>query len=303
MVTAAHPKAVPAWLSGLYPYSTKSFRTPAGARMSYIDEGPRADEAVLMVHGNPTWSLFYRGLVRDLAPGVRCVAPDHVGMGLSEKPAAYDYSLASRIADIEALVAHLGLRKVHLVVHDWGGAIGLGFAGRHPDLVGRIVILNTAAFPSDRIPVRIAICRTPWLGALIVRGLNGFAEAATWMAMASRRLTWVERKAYLYPYDTWANRVGIHRFVWDIPLKKDDPSMPTLEEVSQGLGRLRGHEKMILWGARDFCFDDSFLSRWREIYPDARVERFENAGHYVLEDAGTEARARIADFLTRKNPI
>ena len=146
------------------------------------------------------------------------------------------------------------------------------------------------------------MCRTPWLGALLVRGLNGFAEAATWMAMASRRLTWVERKAYLYPYDTWANRIGVHRFVRDIPMERDHPSMRTLQEVSQGLARLSGHEKMILWGGRDFCFDDSFLSRWREIYPDARVERFENAGHYVLEDAGAEARARIADFLTRTNP-
>ena len=291
---------MPGWLARLYPFSPRSFQTPRGARMSHVDEGPRSDEAVLMLHGNPTWSFHYRDLVLELSPAVRCVAPDHVGMGLSDKPAGYDYGLASRIADIEALVGGLGLRKVHLVVHDWGGPIGLGYAVRNPERVGRIVILNTAAFPSGRIPARIALCRTPWLGAFLVRGMNAFAEAATWMAMASRRLTWDERRGYLYPYDSWAHRIGIHRFVRDIPLEPGHPSRAALEEVSRGLSRLSGHEKMILWGARDFCFDDTFLSRWRQIYPDARIERFENAGHFVLEDAGGDARARIREFLTRK---
>jgi haloalkane dehalogenase len=267
--------------------------------MSYLDEGPRGDEAVLMLHGNPTWSFYYRDLIRDLSPGLRCIAPDHVGMGLSEKPRGYAYTLASRIADIEALVAGLGLRRVHLVVHDWGGAIGFGFAARRPECIGRIVILNTAAFVSDRIPKRIALCRTPAVGDFIVRGLNGFAEPATWMAMATRRLAWDERRGYLHPYDSWAHRIGVHRFIRDIPIEPGHPSRPALEEVSRGLRRLSEHRKMILWGGKDFCFDDTFLSRWREIYPDARVEYLERAGHYVLEDAGADARARIADFFKK----
>jgi len=299
MVTNPKAGAVPDWLAGLYPFSPGSFLTAGGARMSYVDEGPRSDEAVLMLHGNPTWSFFYRSLVRELSPEMRCVAPDHVGMGLSEKPAAYAYRLASRIADIEALADHLGLRRVHLVVHDWGGPIGLGFATRNPGRVGRIVILNTAAFASEKLPARIALCRVALLGALLVRGLNGFAEPATWMAMASRRLTWEERRGYLYPYRSWADRVGIYEFVRDIPVESGHPSRATLDEVARGLGRLAGHEKLIVWGGRDFCFDDSFLSRWREIYPEARVERLESAGHYVLEDAGERAIAPIRDFLKR----
>ena len=298
MVNPGPTPPLPAWLANLYPFRTGTFVTPAGARMSYVDEGPRGGEAVLMLHGNPTWSFFYRSLVRALSPSLRCVAPDHVGMGLSDKPAAYDYRLESRIADVEALVEHLGLRRVHLVVHDWGGAIGLGFAGRHPDRVGRIVILNTAAFPSQEIPARIAICRVPLLGAVLVRGFNAFAEAATWMAMASRRLTWDERRAYLYPYGSWASRVAIHEFVRDIPMGRSHPSRAALEAVAAGLPRLAGHEKLVVWGARDFCFDDGFLSRWSEIYPEARVERLEDAGHYVLEDAGERAVAPIRDFLT-----
>jgi cis-3-alkyl-4-acyloxetan-2-one decarboxylase len=299
MVNDPHPAAVPDWLARLYPFSPKSFRTPGGARMSYLDEGPRGDEAVLMLHGNPTWSFYYRDLVKDLSPSIRCIAPDHVGMGLSEKPAGYAYTLASRIADVEALVASLGLRKVHLVVHDWGGAIGFGLATRNPELIGRIVIMNTAAFRSDRIPARIALCRAPLVGEFIVRGLNGFAEPATWMAMASRRLTWDERKGYLHPYGSWANRIGVHRFVRDIPMEADHPSRATLQEIARGLPRFSANEKMILWGAKDFCFDDTFLSRWLEIYPGVRVDRLPSVGHYVLEDGGSAARTRITDFLKR----
>jgi haloalkane dehalogenase len=302
MVSAPPTPALPGWLARLYPFAPRSFATATGARMSYLDEGPRSDVAVLLLHGNPTWSFYYRDLVRVLAGDHRCVAPDHVGMGLSSKPAGHDCTLAGRIADLEALVDHLGLRTVHLVVHDWGGAIGFGLAVRRPERVGRIVILNTAAFPSDRIPARIAVCRMPFLGAFLVRGLNAFAEAATWMAMAARRLTWDERRGYLFPYDSWGHRIGLHRFVQDIPLEPSHPSRRTIEEVAAGLGRLSAHRKLILWGGRDFCFDDSFLSRWRALYPDAAVERFAGAGHYVLEDAGAEIRPRIRDFLAPDQP-
>jgi pimeloyl-ACP methyl ester carboxylesterase len=297
MVTDAQAAGVPAWLARLYPFSPKSFRTPGGARMSFLDEGPRGDEAVLMLHGNPTWSFYFRELVKELSGTIRCVAPDHVGMGLSEKPAGYRYTLESRIADVEALAAELGLRRIHLVVHDWGGAIGFGVATRNPGRVGRIVIQNTAAFPSARIPARIALCRTPYLGAFIVRGMNGFAEPATWMAMASRRLTWDERRGYLHPYGSWSSRIGVHRFVRDIPLEAGHPSRQALETIARALPALSGHTKLVVWGAKDFCFDETFLSRWREIYPEARVDRLERAGHYVLEDSGGEAQARIVDFL------
>src|ERR1035438_2443025 len=108
MVTTPNPHRVPGWLSRLYPFSPASFRTPAGAVMSYVDEAARRDEAVLMPHGNPTWSFYYRALVRELSPTIRCIAPDHVGMGLSDKPQKYDYRLASRIDDIEALADRLG---------------------------------------------------------------------------------------------------------------------------------------------------------------------------------------------------
>jgi haloalkane dehalogenase len=277
---------------------TATFVTPRGAVMSYVDAGPRLDEAVLMLHGNPTWSYYYRHLIGALESRVRCVAPDHVGMGLSAKPPDYDYSLATRIADIEALVLALGLKRVHLVVHDWGGAIGFGFAARHPARIGRLVILNTAAFASPHIPARIAVCRAPLIGPLIVRGMNGFAWPATWMAMHRRALTAEEKQAYLLPFDSWANRVAVNAFVRDIPMDASHPSWATLQAVEQGLAQFRNHAARIWWGGRDFCFNDHFLARWREILPQARVTRLADAGHYVLEDAREEVVPAAVTFLT-----
>ncbi len=311
----ASPPTIPSWLARLYPFAPKNFSTPRGARMSYLDEGPRSDEAVLMLHGNPTWSFYYRNLVRALAPSHRCIVPDHIGMGLSEKPSDYDYTLATRIADIEALVAQLGLKRVHLVVHDWGGAIGFGFARRFLGAraagplsdaggpaarapgIGRLTILNTAAFASPHIPARIALCRAPVLGPLLVCGLNGFAGPATWMAMHRRRLSADEKRGYLFPYDSWAHRVAVSEFVRDIPLGATDRSASTLGEVEAGLAPFARHEALIIWGGKDFCFDDRFLARWREFLPQAEVCRIADAGHYVLEDAGEEAIPRIVQFL------
>ena len=112
---------IPAWLAGEYPFTPRCFRTPDGCALSYLDEGPRAAEAVVMLHGNPTWSFYYRHLVAAVSPRLRCIVPDHVGMGASEKPARRDYTLATRIRDVAALVAELGLERIHLVVHDWAG--------------------------------------------------------------------------------------------------------------------------------------------------------------------------------------
>ena len=292
---------IPDWLRAQYPFEPKQFTTPGGARLSFLDEGPRSDEAVLMLHGNPTWSFFYRNVVRALSPAVRCIVPDHVGMGLSEKPQSYDYRLSTRIADIEALVASLGLKRIHLIVHDWGGAIGFGFATRHPELIGRIVILNTAAFFSSHIPKRIALCRAGFFGEWLVRGLNGFAGPASWMSTV-RALGPEVKHGFLFPYDSWANRIAVHRFVQDIPMKPNHPTRLWLDEIEAKLPFLAGREKLILWGGRDFCFNDHFLARWRGIFPQASVHRYADAGHYLLEDAGDDAISRINGFLQPKTP-
>ncbi len=297
MVTAMPPAVLPDWIRPEYPFAPQRFRTPGGAEMSFLDEGPRSDEAIVMVHGNPTWSYYYRHLVRALASTHRCIVPDHIGMGLSEKPESYPYTLATRIADLAALLAHLGLKRLHFVVHDWGGAIGLGVAGKMPAAVGRIVILNTAAFPSPDIPGRIALCKLPFLGPLLVRGANGFAWPATFMAMHRRALSADEKRGYLLPYGSWADRVAVSAFVQGIPMQPAHPTWAALGEVAAGLAQFRDRPVLAVWGGRDFCFNDGFLARWREIWPHADIRRLADAGHYVLDDAREEAVPLIASFL------
>jgi pimeloyl-ACP methyl ester carboxylesterase len=280
----------------LYPFTPREFTTPRGARMSYLDEG-QGSEAVLMLHGNPTWSFYYRELVLAVKSKLRCIVPDHIGMGLSEKPEHYPYTLATRIDDVAALVKSLGLTKVHLVVHDWGGAIGFGFAAQHPELIGKLVILNTGAFPSPHIPGRIALCKAPWLGTALVRGLNGFAWPATWMAMHRRKLSAGETKGFLLPYDSWANRVAVNAFVKDIPMNPTHPNWATLTAVANGLKLFTQNPALLVWGGRDFCFNDHFYQEWRQRLPKAEAVYLPDAGHYVLADANAEVVPRVAGFL------
>ncbi|MEO6874499.1 MAG: alpha/beta fold hydrolase, partial [Opitutaceae bacterium] len=177
-----------------------------------------------------------------------------------------------------------------------GGAIGFGFAAKHPELIGRLVILNTAAFTSNEIPLRIAVCTWPLIGPLLVRGLNGFAGPATSMAMRRSKLSADAKAGYLFPYDSWANRVGVNAFVRDIPRLQGHPTWTVLAHIEAGLAQFRDRPTLIVWGGKDFCFNDHYLDRWRDILPAARCERVSDAGHYVLEDA-PEMIAHIRSHL------
>ena len=269
-------------LRELYPFESRYFDID-GVRMHYVDEGD--GPPVLMLHGNPTWSFHYREFIKSLRDRYRVIAPDHIGCGLSDKPSGYRYTLANHIANVERLVEHLKLTGVTLLVHDWGGAIGFGWATRHPALVSRFVVLNTAAFTGFEAPLRIRICRWPWLGAFLVRGLNGFLRSSFRMAV-TRPLHSRVRRGYLLPYDSYASRVAIHQFVRDIPLGSSHPTYATLLAIEERLGLLAEKPMLILWGGRDFCFNDRFLDQWRRRFPNADVHRFADAGHYVVEDAG-----------------
>ena len=261
--------------------------------MHYIDEGQ--GKPMLLLHGNPTWSFYYRNMIAAFSSSHRVVAPDHIGCGLSDKPQDYEYTLKQHIDNLETLVSQLELKDFVLIVHDWGGPIGFGLIERHPDLVKKIVILNTAAYTSTVIAFQINMCRIPILAEQVIRRLNGFALAATYMAVAKKMSPGI-RKGYLYPYDNYNNRIAIARFVADIPMNSNHRSYQTLKNIELSLSK-HHCPCLILWGKRDFCFHDYFLHRWKEIYPEASVKTFESAGHYVLEDAGDEIIKELKKFL------
>jgi haloalkane dehalogenase len=283
--------------SGEYPFAPH-FLDLDGVALHYLDEGPRDAAPIVFVHGNPTWSFLWRHAISSFSGQNRCIALDHIGCGLSDKPQAYPYRLAQHVANLTRLIESLELSNITLVVHDWGGAIGMGYAVRNPQRIARLVVLNTAAFTGGRAPLRIRACRTPLLGPLAVRGFNAFARAATVMATEQRGgLAPEVRLGLLAPYDAWSSRIATLRFVQDIPLGPRHPSWATLVEIERGLEHLRGIPMSLIWGARDWCFTLAFLEEWRRRFPNAEVHVAERAGHLVIEDARDDVLAWMRSFF------
>lgn len=286
----------------LYPFTCR-YAEVHGQRMHYVDEG--RGEPVVMLHGNPTWSFYFRKLISGLSRDYRVIAPDHIGCGLSARPgpAAYGFRLQNRVDDLEALLDRLGVdRNITLVLHDWGGMIGMALAVRHPERIARLVLLNTAAFrkPAGKpLPLALKwVRRLPALATPAVLGLNLFARGAAWTASA-KGLRPDVRKGLLAPYNSWRNRLATLRFVQDIPLSPEDSGYAILKQVDQGLHWFDTKPMLICWGERDFVFDRDYLAEWCRRFPQAEVHRFPEAGHYVLEDAPDRILELLAAFLKR----
>jgi len=285
-----------------YPFSSHFFEHN-GLRQHYIEEG--TGDPVVMVHGNPSWSFYYRRLITELKDEYRVIAPDHIGCGLSDKPddAAYSYTLQQRVDDLDALLEHLNVNeRVTLVVHDWGGMIGMAWAVRHPERVRRLVVLNTGAFhlpAGTPLPWALKVCRDSPLGAPLIRGMNAFAAIAARVGCKRHPMSADLRQAYCSPYHDWRSRIATLRFVQDIPLQEGDPGYDLVSEVAQGLAQFRDRPMMIGWGEKDFVFNRPFLNEWLQRFPEAELYRYADCGHYVLEDAAEDLIPRIVDFLHR----
>ena len=262
-----------------------------------------------MVHGNPSWSFYYRNLVLALRDRYRCIVPDHIGCGLSEKPGddRYEYTLSRRVDDLEQLLDTIGITEnITLVVHDWGGMIGMAYAVRHPERIARLVILNTAAFhlPNSKpFPLSLIICRDTVLGTLLVRGCNAFSVGASRVGCKRNPMNTELRNLYQLPYDSWCNRIATLRFVQDIPLSPGDRGYDLVSSTAAGIGQFSHLPMLICWGELDFVFDRHFLNEWRERFPDAEVNSYPDCGHYILEDAKDEVVPMISEFLDRTNSI
>lgn len=295
-----------------YPFTPKKFEVRPGLSMSYLDEGPREGEIIVMLHGNPSWSYYWRNLVSGLsdpalAKRYRCIVPDHIGMGYSDKPGDrdYDYTLQSRIDDLTALLDHLGITgPVTLAVHDWGGMIGFGWALTHAAQIKRLVITNTAAFPlptAKKMPWQLSLGRDSKFGAFVIRAFNAFSSGASYQGVETKMPADV-RRAYVSPYNNWANRISTLRFMQDIPLHPGDKAWALVEAAGQRLPQFADRPAFIGWGLKDFVFDKHFLAGFTKALPNAQVTAFQDAGHYVLEDKQAELVPAIRRFLDA-NPL
>lgn len=284
----------------LYPFNGH-FLARTGGEFHYLDEG--SGDPIVMLHGNPTWSFYYRNLVLALRDKYRCIVPDHIGCGLSDKPpdSLYDYSLKSRVDDIEALLDQLRLRNnLTLVLHDWGGMIGMAFAARHPERVKRIIATNTGAFllPKEkRLPGSLWLGRNTRLGAWLILKHNAFCRAAAKWCVTRRPLPPEVRAMYLQPYDSPEHRIAVLKFVQTIPLKPSDPGYDIVSDTAASLSKFATVPMLLLWGMKDFVFDRHFLAEWQRQFPHAETHTWPDCGHYLLEDATDEATMRVREFL------
>lgn len=286
-------QALPA-ADGLFAFPVRALEVDGGP-MAYVDHG-EGEKPILCVHGNPSWSFLYRRVIEHFGGERRVIAPDHIGCGRSAKPQDWTYRVADHVANLEKLVLELDLKDITLVCHDWGGAIGMGVAGRHPGRFSRFVVMNTAAFHLPLLPLRIAVCRIPGFGAVAIRGFNAFAGAATVMAV-ERPMKPEVKAAFVAPYHDWSSRIATLRFVQDIPMSPAHRSWETMQTIEKNLSKLRSKPLLALWGMQDWCFTPAFLDRWLEHFPEAQVERYADAGHYTLEDAHERILPRMARFL------
>lgn len=287
-----------------YPFSSNYFTQPSGFKQHYLDEGN--GKPFLMVHGNPSWSFLYRDMVKAFRDDYRCIVPDHIGCGLSDKPrkGQYSFTLKERIDDLERLIEdRLRITEpINLAIHDWGGAIGMGYAVRHPEKINNIVVLNTAAFglPSDcPFPAAIWAFRHTKIGELLNYYFNAFSFIASHTCSVkgmSRKI----RHGFRAPYDSISHRIATTEFVLDIPLQQGDRSWEELKKLEAGLPLLQNIPMIVCYGRRDFCFNRHFFNEWKRRFPKAEYHTF-NAGHYTLEDAGQEIFELVKKFFEKNN--
>ncbi|MGA1794163.1 MAG: alpha/beta fold hydrolase [Thermoplasmatota archaeon] len=292
-------------LRGMYPFESNWWEHN-GLRYHYLDEGK--GDVILMLHGNPTWSFYYRELIKEFRKDHRVIVPDLMGCGLSDRPTdeQYEYRYGTRIKDVEEFLKHLGISGgVTLIAHDWGGIIGSGVAARNPELFSRFIMMNTAGFrmpEGKKLPWQLWYAKNfPLLPSIHIRGFNSFVRLATVFGLESKMPPEV-KKAYTTPYNSWHNRIAVQRFIQDIALHPKEPSYGDIKITDENLHKLEGSPMLVIWGAKDFIFDMDILKEWRRRFPKAEVEVFEDAGHFVLEDATDRIIARIRKFL-KKHPI
>ena len=288
-----------------YRFRRNFYTRSDGLMLHYVDEGQ--GPPVVMLHGNPTWSFMYRRLIAGLCGRYRCLAPDHMGMGFSSRPSVnkYGYRLADRVTDLGELMDHWRITEpVHLVVHDWGGPIGLSWAVDHPDRVASVTVMNSGVRvpPDYHMPLKLALFKScPFVGSFLAHDLNLFVRGTACFGTV-KGLSPAARRGLTAPYDEGADRLAVARFIEDIPLAPDHPSYARLAETDRKLPELLAEKPItLIWGLRDFVFNRAVFLDWRQRFPEAPALVLPEAGHYLLEDEPDRIGAYMSKRLDGMN--
>ncbi len=279
----------------ILPFQSR-FVSVAGHKMHYFDEG--SGPVILLLHGNPTWSFFYRNVIRELKDSFRLIAPDFLGCGLSDRTPGTRFRAIDRINQLEEFTDALGLNKFSIVMHDWGGPLGTGFLLRKLECVDRIIYLNTTLTETESLPPIIKLAATPVIGKILTRHTATFVRLTTTMG-AHKKLTPDVVAGYRMPYMTRQRRDAIWDFVADIPFDSDHPTYTQMLEIATGLPKIAQKPVKIIWGLRDPCFHREMLSKVAAHFPKAEILEIPDASHLVLDDAPQIAIPAIREFFTR----
>ncbi|MBJ7604514.1 MAG: alpha/beta fold hydrolase [Candidatus Dormibacteraeota bacterium] len=282
---------------GTFPFAPH-YVSVGGARLHHVEAG--SGEPVVMVHGNPTWSYIYRNFIGPIAgAGYRAIAPDLIGFGRSDKPVS-TYTYRGHIDSLTGHLLALDLREITLVVQDWGGPIGLGFAARHPDRVKRLVILNARPRPFEaatQLPPIFAWWREPITGEVLVQGLNAFVDGMIPNGIFKKeRVTAQLMAAYRSPFPDFNSRAAILAFARGHPIGASHPEYKLESRTSNWVAKFRG-PALLICPLRDHAYGARALGVWREMLPQATVHTIEDAGHYCQEDAHEWIVPWIIEFL------
>ena len=284
----------PAWLDRrAYPFTHRFAALPAG-RMHYVDEG--RGQPILFVHGTPTWSFEYRHLITALSSSYRCIAPDLLGFGLSDRPVGFSYSPEAHAETLRAFADELRLDDLTLVVHDFGGPIGLPICLETPARVRRLVLVNTWMWPFDDDPdmQRKARLAAGALGRFLYKHANISLRVIAPSAYADRRrLTPAIHRQYLEVFRERSARVHVlHALARALTGSRD-----YYARLFEQADRLRGRPALIIWGMKDSAFRPHLLARWRELLPDATVVELADAGHWPHEERPAAVIQALQAFL------
>lgn len=290
---ATHPERVD---RAAYPFADHWLDLPAG-RMHYVDEGAAPGrETLLFAHGTPTWSFEWRHLIRALSSGYRCVAPDHLGFGLSERPDGFAYTPEAHAENFAAFARALDLRDITLVVHDFGGPIGLPLALRGDGRVKRIVVINSWmwGFAGDRSMEKAARLAGTGLWRFFYRRFDFSLKVLMPYAYGDKRkLTPAIHGQYR---DRFPDADSRGRVLWALA-KALLGSSAHYDSLWRRRAELAGLAALIVWGRKDRAFPPGLLARWREALPHARVAELAGSGHWPHEEEPEAVIAAMRGFL------